>query len=65
MEQISTFTGAGWLSAAIWVPIITGVLLLLIGNDQRAGMVRVVALLGALLGAGLYHKILRPLHPAA
>ncbi len=38
----------GLLSVAIWLPIAFGVLLLAAGRDQHAGMVRGVALLGAL-----------------
>jgi NADH-quinone oxidoreductase subunit M len=50
MEQTSQLMGAGLLSAAIWIPIAAGVILLAVGNDQRAQLVRVVALIGALLG---------------
>ncbi len=50
MEQTSQVMGAGLLSAAIWIPIAAGVILLAVGNDQRAQLVRVVALVGALLG---------------
>ncbi len=38
----------GFLSLAIWMPIAFGVLLLLVGKDSQAGLVRGVALLGAL-----------------
>jgi len=38
------------LSAAIWIPILFGVALLAVGNDRNAPAVRVVALVGALLG---------------
>jgi len=38
------------LSAAIWIPILFGVALLVLGKDRNAPMVRVVALVGALLG---------------
>jgi NADH-quinone oxidoreductase subunit M len=37
----------GLLSTAIWLPIAFGALLLALGNDQRAGTVRVLALVGA------------------
>ena len=37
----------GLLSIAIWLPIGFGVLLLALGSDQQAGMVRRVALIGA------------------
>jgi NADH-quinone oxidoreductase subunit M len=40
-------TGFGLLSAAIWLPIAFGVLLLALGRDQNAGMARKVALIGA------------------
>lgn len=38
------------LSLAIWIPIISGLLVLLTGGDKRAPLARVIALLGALLG---------------
>ncbi|MEY4677268.1 MAG: hypothetical protein RLZZ470_1775 [Pseudomonadota bacterium] len=38
----------GMLSLAIWTPIFVGVLLLALGRDEHAGVVRWVALLGAL-----------------
>ncbi|WP_337178083.1 NADH-quinone oxidoreductase subunit M [Hydrogenophaga borbori] len=40
----------GLLSLAIWTPIVVGVVLLALGRDQHAGVVRWVALLGALAG---------------
>jgi NADH-quinone oxidoreductase subunit M len=42
--------GAGLLSAAIWIPIAAGVILLAVGNDQRPQLVRAVALVASLLG---------------
>jgi NADH-quinone oxidoreductase subunit M len=39
----------GLLSLAIWLPIAFGVLLLAIGNDRNAGVVRAIALVGALV----------------
>jgi NADH-quinone oxidoreductase subunit M len=39
----------GLLSASIWLPIAFGGLLLAVGRDQNAGMVRALALLGALI----------------
>ncbi len=39
----------GLLSIAIWLPIGFGALLLAVGRDENAGMVRALALLGALL----------------
>ncbi len=50
MEQTSQLMGAGLLSAAIWIPILTGIILLAIGDDRRADLVRAIALIGALLG---------------
>jgi NADH-quinone oxidoreductase subunit M len=40
----------GLLSLAIWLPIACGTLLLALGRDENAAMVRWVALIGALLG---------------
>jgi NADH-quinone oxidoreductase subunit M len=40
----------GYLSLAIWVPIVFGALLLAIGRDEHANVVRWVALLGAVIG---------------
>jgi len=40
----------GYLSFAIWVPVVFGTLLLAIGRDEHANVVRWVALLGALVG---------------
>ncbi len=39
-----------WLSLAIWLPIVFGVLILGAGRDRNAGVVRAVALVGSLLG---------------
>ncbi|WP_037588463.1 NADH-quinone oxidoreductase subunit M [Stenoxybacter acetivorans] len=38
------------LSLAIWIPILAGVLVLFTGSDRRAGLARIVALAGGLLG---------------
>lgn len=38
------------LSAAIWLPILFGVLVLATGNDRNAPLARLIALLGAVLG---------------
>ncbi len=40
----------GLLSLAIWTPILFGVVLLAVGRDEHAGMVRWIALVGAVLG---------------
>ena len=37
----------GLLSVAIWLPVVFGVLLLAVGRDQNAGVVRALALVGA------------------
>ena len=43
----------GWLSAAIWVPIISGIIVLALGNEQRATLSRWLALLGSLVGCAV------------
>ena len=43
-------TATPWLSLAIWIPIVFGVALLAAGRDQRADVVRSIALVGSLLG---------------
>lgn len=50
MEQMTETMGMGWLSAAIWIPIISGVLVLALGSDARAAMTRWLALAGSVLG---------------
>ena len=40
----------GLLSLAIWVPVTFGALLLFFRRDEHAGLVRWLALIGALLG---------------
>ena len=40
----------GLLSLAIWTPIFFGVVLLALGRDDQAGMVRWIALVGAVVG---------------
>ncbi len=39
----------GLLSASIWLPIVIGALILAVGSDARAGMVRTMALVGSLV----------------
>jgi NADH-quinone oxidoreductase subunit M len=39
-----------WLSAAIWLPIVAGTLILAIGRDRSAALVRTLALAASLLG---------------
>jgi NADH-quinone oxidoreductase subunit M len=43
-------TSLPWLSLAIWLPILSGLLILAAGRDSNAGVVRAVALVGSLLG---------------
>ena len=38
-----------WLSLAIWVPILFGVVTLVLGRNARDGLARVVALVGAIV----------------
>ena len=48
--QATEITGMGLLSAAIWIPILSGLLILAIGSDAKAELVRRLALAGAVLG---------------
>jgi NADH-quinone oxidoreductase subunit M len=43
-------TTSYWLSLAVWVPIATGLAVLATGNDARAGLARMLALLGSIVG---------------
>jgi NADH-quinone oxidoreductase subunit M len=43
-------SSVSFLSAAIWIPILTGLFVLAFGNDRNAGIVRGVSLGGALAG---------------
>jgi NADH-quinone oxidoreductase subunit M len=43
-------TSLSLLSAAIWIPILTGLFVLAFGNDRNAGVVRGVSLAGAVAG---------------
>ncbi len=42
--------GSSLLSLAIWVPIVAGFAVLTTGSDRHAGVARIVALVGAILG---------------
>ena len=42
--------GLPLLSLAIWVPIVSGLAVLVTGSDRHAGVARVIALVGAVLG---------------
>jgi NADH-quinone oxidoreductase subunit M len=39
-----------WLTLAIWIPILTGVLVLATGNDRKAATARLIALVGGIAG---------------
>jgi NADH-quinone oxidoreductase subunit M len=43
-------TSLSFLSAAIWIPILTGAFVLAFGNDRNPGVVRAVSLGGAIVG---------------
>ena len=43
-------TGVPYLSLSIWIPIFGGLLTLASGNDRRAGVARVIALITAITG---------------
>ncbi|MEI7444762.1 MAG: NADH-quinone oxidoreductase subunit M [Burkholderiales bacterium] len=43
-------TSVGFLSAAIWIPILAGLFVLAFGNDRNPGVVRAVSLAGAIAG---------------
>lgn len=45
----STTNLSTYLSLSIWVPIIFGLIVLAVGRDSRAGMVRVLSLVGSLV----------------
>ena len=50
MSQTTQTMGWGLLSAAIWIPVLAGVLIMATGNDRRPGFSRGLALLGSVLG---------------
>ncbi|MDR0480906.1 MAG: NADH-quinone oxidoreductase subunit M [Gallionellaceae bacterium] len=47
---MTAILGIPVLNAVIWLPIVFGVLVLATGNDRNAGMARIIALVGAILG---------------
>ena len=49
MMQSTISTFPPYLSLAIWLPILFGVLILAVGRDKNAGMVRLMALAGAVV----------------
>lgn len=42
-------TSISWLSLAVWLPVLSGVLVLLLGGDQKATLTRWLALVGSLV----------------
>ena len=42
--------GIGWISLAVWVPIVAGILILATGGDKNADGQRTLALIGSVLG---------------
>jgi len=49
MMQSTISTFPPYLSLAIWLPILFGVLVLAVGRDKNAGMVRMLSLVGAIV----------------
>ena len=47
---MNVMTTTPWLSLAIWIPILFGLLILAAGRDRSAGLVKAVALAGSLIG---------------
>jgi NADH-quinone oxidoreductase subunit M len=43
-------TTTPWLSLAIWIPILFGLMILAVGRDRSAALVKAIALAGSLLG---------------
>src|SRR5437868_3296259 len=43
-------SNAPWLSLAIWIPVIAGLVVLAAGSDRNAREARIIALIGALAG---------------
>ena len=41
-------TSISWLSLAVWLPVLSGVLVLLLGGDHKATLTRWLALAGSL-----------------
>lgn len=49
MSQTTQTMGWGLLSAAIWIPVLTGILVLATGNERRPGSSRLLALIGSVI----------------
>jgi len=60
--------GLPLLSLAIWVPIVSGIAVLITGPDRHAGAARVIALVGAAMGVAASYgfvEILEIMTPSA
>ncbi len=55
--------GVHLLSLAIWVPIVAGLAVLVTGSDRYAGVARVLALVGALLGLAAAQPVASSVRP--
>lgn len=53
------------LSLAIWLPILFGLLVLAVGRDDNPGMVRVISLIGALIGFAVTLPLIQQFDSAA
>ena len=49
MQSTILFSATPYLSLSIWLPVAFGLIILAIGNDSRAGLTRVLALIGSLV----------------
>jgi len=49
MQSTILFSATPYLSLSIWLPIMCGLIILAIGSDARAGLVRVLALIGSIV----------------
>jgi NADH-quinone oxidoreductase subunit M len=49
MQSTILFSATPYLSLSIWLPVVFGLIILAIGRDSRAGLVRVLALAGSLV----------------
>jgi NADH-quinone oxidoreductase subunit M len=49
MQSTILFSATPYLSLSIWLPVVFGLIILAIGRDTRAGLVRVLALAGSLV----------------
>ncbi|MBY0239186.1 MAG: NADH-quinone oxidoreductase subunit M [Burkholderiaceae bacterium] len=49
MQSTTLFSATPYLSLSIWLPVLFGLIILAIGRDSRAGLVRVLALIGSIV----------------